>query len=134
LIIVSVYVSRKVYLTIHILNKRNRQRDLGEEVMEYIYAAMLLHNAGKPIDEKSVTKVLSAAGLNVDASRVKALIASLSEVDIDEAIKSAAFMPAAAPAAVAEPAEEKPAKEEKKEEEKEKKEEEALEGLGALFG
>jgi ribosomal protein L12E/L44/L45/RPP1/RPP2 len=62
--------------------------------MEYIYAAMLLHNAGKPVDEESVTKVLSAAGLNVDASRVKALVASLSEVDIDEAIKSAAFMPA----------------------------------------
>lgn len=102
--------------------------------MEYIYAAMLLHNAGKPVDEESVTKVLSAAGLNVDASRVKALVASLSEVDIDEAIKSAAFMPAAAPAAAAEPAEEKPAEEEKKEEEKEKKEEEALEGLGALFG
>jgi len=53
--------------------------------MEYVYAAMLLHNAGKPIDEQSVTKVLSAAGINVDASRVKALVASLSEVNIDEA-------------------------------------------------
>ena len=102
--------------------------------MEYVYAAMLLHNAGKQIDEQSVTKVLSAAGINVDASRVKALVASLSEVDIDEAIKSAAFMPAVAPAPAAEAAEEKPAEEEKKEEEKEKKEEEALEGLGALFG
>ena len=102
--------------------------------MEYVYAAMLLHNAGKPIDEESVTKVLSAAGINVDASRVKALVASLSEVNIDEAIKSAAFMPAAAPAPAAEAAKEKPAEEEKKEEEKEKKEEEALEGLGALFG
>jgi len=102
--------------------------------MEYVYAAMLLHNAGKPIDEQSVTKVLSAAGINVDASRVKALVASLSEVNIDEAIKSAAFMPAAAPAPAAEAAKEKPAEEEKKEEEKEKKEEEALEGLGALFG
>jgi len=102
--------------------------------MEYVYAAMLLHNAGKQIDEQSVTKVLSAAGINVDASRVKALVASLSEVDIDEAIKSAAFMPAAAPAPAAEAAKEKPAEEEKKEEEKEKKEEEALEGLGALFG
>ncbi|MFB0503189.1 MAG: 50S ribosomal protein P1 [Candidatus Bathyarchaeia archaeon] len=102
--------------------------------MEYVYAAMLLHNAGKPIDEESVTKVLSAAGINVDTSRVKALVASLSEVDIDEAIKSAVFMPAAAPAPAAEAAEEKPAEEEKKEEEKEKKEEEALEGLGALFG
>lgn len=102
--------------------------------MEYVYAAMLLHNAGKQIDEQSVTKVLSAAGINVDASRVKALVASLSEVNIDEAIKSAAFMPAAAPAPAAEAAKEKPAEEEKKEEEKEKKEEEALEGLGALFG
>jgi len=102
--------------------------------MEYVYAAMLLHNAGKPIDEESVTKVLSAAGINVDTSRVKALVASLSEVNIDEAIKSAAFMPAAAPAPAAEAAKEKPAEEEKKEEEKEKKEEEALEGLGALFG
>jgi len=104
--------------------------------MEYVYAAMLLHRAGKPIDEENVTKVLEAAGIQADLARVKALVAALSEVDIDEAIKSApTLMPAAAPAAAAEeaaPAEEKP--EEAKEEEEEKKEEEALEGLGALFG
>ncbi len=103
--------------------------------MEYVYAAMLLHKAGKPIDEENITKVLQAAGVNVDQSRVKALIAAISEVNIEEAIKSAPFfMPAAAitPSVVpsAPAAEEKP-KEEKKEE---KKEEEALEGLGALFG
>jgi len=107
--------------------------------MEYIYAAMLLHRAGKPIDEENLTKVLNAAGVNVDPVRVKALVAALSEINIDEAIKSApTFMPMAAPTAApaAEAAaEEKPKEEEKKEEAKEEeKEEEALEGLAALFG
>jgi large subunit ribosomal protein L12 len=102
--------------------------------MEYVYAAMLLHEAGKEIDEKSVSEVLTAAGINVDAARVKALVASIAEVDIEEAIKAAPTMMATAPAAAA-PA---PAEEEKKEEEEEedqtKKEEEAMEGLGSLFG
>jgi len=104
--------------------------------MEYVYAAMLLHKAGKPVDEDNVTRVLTAAGINADPARVKALVAALSEVNIDEAIKSStAFMPVAAPAApTVTPAEQKPAKEEKKKEEEGKKEEEALEGLGALFG
>jgi large subunit ribosomal protein L12 len=104
--------------------------------MEYIYAAMLLHKAGKDINETNLTQVLSAAGVNADTVRVKALVASLAEVKIDEAIKSASTMmaapvaPAAAPAAEAKPKEEK---KEKKEDEKQK-EEAALEGLGALFG
>ena len=105
--------------------------------MEYIYAAMLLHRAGKPIDEANLTKVLEAAGINADPVRVKALVASLAEIDIDEAIKSSpTFAPAAAAPAAPAPAP-APAKEEEKpkeEEEEEKKEEEALEGLGALFG
>jgi large subunit ribosomal protein L12 len=105
--------------------------------MEYVYAAMLLHKAGKPIDEDSVTRVLQSAGIQADPARVKALVVALAEVNIDEALKSApTFMPAAAaPVAAATPtapaAEQKPKAEEKKEE---KKEEEALEGLGALFG
>jgi large subunit ribosomal protein L12 len=105
--------------------------------MEYVYAAMLLHKAGKEINEKNISEVLTAAGVSTDAVRVKALVASLAEVDIDEAIKTAPAMMAAAPAPVAAaPAEEeKPAeKEEKKEEDEEKKEEAAMEGLGALFG
>jgi large subunit ribosomal protein L12 len=105
--------------------------------MEYVYAAMLLHKAGKEINEKNISEVLTAAGVNADAVRVKALVASLAEVDIDEAIKTAPAMTAAAPApAAAAPAkEEKPAeKEEEKEEDEEKKEEAAMEGLGALFG
>jgi large subunit ribosomal protein L12 len=105
--------------------------------MEYVYAAMLLHKAGKPIDETNVTKVLQAAGLQADTARVKALVAALSEVNIEEAIKTApTFAPAAvAPVAAAAPAKEAAAKEKpKKEEKEEEKEAEALEGLGALFG
>jgi large subunit ribosomal protein L12 len=107
--------------------------------MEYIYAAMLLHKAGKPINEESLTQVLTAAGMNVDPVRVKALVASLSEVNIDEAIKSAPTMMAAPTAATAAPApaaEAKPKEEEKKKkaEEDKAKEDAALEGLGALFG
>jgi large subunit ribosomal protein L12 len=106
--------------------------------MENIYAAMLLHKAGKPIDEASVTKVLEAAGITVDAVQVKALVASLSEVNIDEAIKAAPAMMAAAPVAAPAGGEAKaaaPAEDKKKKAEEEKaKEEAALEGLGALFG
>jgi large subunit ribosomal protein L12 len=107
--------------------------------MEYVYAAMLLHKAGKEINEQNLTQVLTSAGINADAVRVKALVASLAEVKIDEAIKSAPTMmaaPAAAPAAAAGPAPEAKPKEEakKKEEDEKKKEEAALEGLGALFG
>ena len=107
--------------------------------MENIYAAMLLHKAGKEIDEDSVTNVLKAAGITVDQIQVKALVASLSEVNIDEAIKAAPTMMAAAPVATpaggaaapaAAPVEDK----KKKAEEEKAKEEAALEGLGALFG
>ncbi|RLI13743.1 50S ribosomal protein P1, partial [Candidatus Bathyarchaeota archaeon] len=35
--------------------------------MEYIYAAMLLHKAGKDINEENLTQVLTAAGINPDA-------------------------------------------------------------------
>jgi len=109
--------------------------------MEYVHAAILLHKAGKPISEESLTQVLTAAGINADPIRVKALVASLAEVNIDEALKSATtFAPVAAtPTAAPTPgAEAKPAaageEKKKKEEEDKKKEEAAIEGLGALFG
>jgi len=106
--------------------------------MEYVYAAMLLHKAGKAINEESLTTVLTAAGVTADPIQIKALVASLSEVNIDEALKAAPTMMSAAPVAAA-PAEQKPAAappedKKKKEEEEKKKEEAALEGLGALFG
>lgn len=105
--------------------------------MEYVYGALVLHAAGKPVNEESLKKVLTAAGVKVDDTRVKALTAALEGVNIDEALKSAVAMPAAAPAAApaAERKDEK--KKEKKEEKKEEEkvsEEEAAAGLGALFG
>ena len=102
--------------------------------MEYVYAAMLLHKAGKEISEKSVSEVLTAAGITADAARVKALVASLAEVDIEEAIKAAPAMMTAAPAAAAAAPAEEEKKEEEPEEDESKKEEEAMEGLGSLFG
>jgi len=69
--------------------------------MEYIYAAMLLHKAGKKITEDAVKSVLHAAGVKAEEARVKALVAALEGVDIDDAIKKAAV---AAPVAVAAPA------------------------------
>lgn len=101
--------------------------------MEYIYAALILHSAGKEITEEAVTQVMTAAGIAVDDSRVKALIAALDGVDVAEAIeKSAVAAVAAAPAAAAAPAE--AAAEEEAPEEEEKDEAGGMAGLGALFG
>ena len=105
--------------------------------MEHVYAALLLHAAGKEINEENLKKVLEAAGVSPDEARIKALVAALEGVNIDEVIEKAA-MPVAAPVAVAAaPAAEAPAEaaeEEEEEEEEEVSEEEALAGLGALFG
>jgi large subunit ribosomal protein L12 len=103
--------------------------------MEYIYAALLLHKAGKKVDENGVKAVLTAAGVAANESRIKALVAALDGVNIDEAISKAAVAPvaaAAAPAAAGHAA--APAKEEHKEEDKKAEEESGMAGLGALFG
>ncbi|SVA40789.1 uncharacterized protein METZ01_LOCUS93643 [marine metagenome] len=104
--------------------------------MEYVYAAMLLHSAEKNIDEDAVSAVLTAAGVDADGARVKALVASLGSVDIGEAMATAVAAPvaSAAPAAAggggaeAAPAEEAAAEEEPEEEGA------GFEGLGSLFG
>ena len=98
--------------------------------MEYVYAALILHEVGSEITEEKITNILQAAGAKVDEARVKALVAALSEVDIEEALSKATTF-AAAPVAAAPAAEGAPAKEEKKEE---KEEEEEDLGIGALFG
>ena len=75
--------------------------------------------------------MLEAAGEKPDEARIKSLVSSLKEVDINEAIKQSMAMPAAAPAEAAAGEAEK--KEEKKKDEG-KKAEEAAAGLGSLFG
>jgi len=112
--------------------------------MEYIYAALLLHNSEKEITEDGITAILDAAGVKADTGRVKALISALSGVDIEEAMAQAqpAYAPAAvaapaapaAPAAAPAPEAAEAGKEETTEEEKEEAEEKGMEGLSALFG
>lgn len=103
--------------------------------MEYVYAALLLHSAGKKVTEEGIAAVIKAAGMEVDSVRAKALVSALDGVNIEEAISKAAFAAAPAQAAPAAPvaATETP-KEESKEKEKDKSEESGMEGLGALFG
>jgi large subunit ribosomal protein L12 len=95
-----------------------------------MYAALVLHKAGKKVDEAGLTSVVKAAGVDVDQVKVKALASALSEINIDEALKNAATMAVAAAPAAAAPA----AKAEEKPKVEEKKEEEALAGLASLFG
>jgi large subunit ribosomal protein L12 len=106
--------------------------------MEYIYAALMLNSAGKEITEEGIASILGAAGIDVDTSRAKALVAALENVDIESAISQAAVAPvavaAAAPAAAAADAEAAPEVEEAAEEEKKEEEESGMAGLGALFG
>ena len=96
--------------------------------MELVYAGLLLHAAKKEISEENVAAVVKAAGIEAAPARVKALVASLKAVNIDEAIKQAAVPVAAAPAATSE------AKKEEKKEDEGKKAEEAAAGLSSLFG
>ena len=100
--------------------------------MEYVYASLLLHDAKKEVSEANVTKVLEAAGVKADSLRVKALVASLKEVNIEEAIKTPAVSMAMPQAPAA--GHEAKADHKKSAEDDKKTEEEAAAGLGALFG
>jgi large subunit ribosomal protein L12 len=104
--------------------------------MEYVYGALLLNAAGKSIDEKGLTGVLTAAGIQPDAARVKALLASIEGVDLKAVLAKAETVAVAAPAqpAAGEKKDGEKKKEEEKKEEKGVSEEEAAEGLSALFG
>jgi large subunit ribosomal protein L12 len=99
--------------------------------MEYVYAALILHKQKKEINEANITNVIKASGAEVNEAQVKALVAALADVNIDEAIKAAPVAVAAAPVAAS-----SGGKEEKKEVEtpSAKTEEQAMEGLSALFG
>jgi large subunit ribosomal protein L12 len=104
--------------------------------MEYVYAALLLHKLKQDITEDNIKNVIKATGTSPDEVRVKALVAALSDVNIDDALKAAPSALSAAPSTTTsapstEAASPPPKEEEKKEE---KKEEEALEGLSSLFG
>jgi len=111
-----------------------------QEGKAYIHAALALYYAGAQITEDNLKKVVEALGMQVDEAKVKMLVASLSQLNLEEVLKGAALVaaaPAAAPASApsAQPAEQTAeAKEEKKEEKKEASEAEISEGLASLFG
>lgn len=100
--------------------------------MQNIYAALLLHKAGKEVNEDNLKKVVAAAGVDVDESQIKSLIASLDGVDIAKELENASMI-SSAPVSSSAPV---GGAEEKKEEAKpkEEKKEAAAEGLSALFG
>ena len=100
--------------------------------MEYVYAALLLHKLDKEVNEANISSVVKASGADVNEAQVKALVAALVDVNIDEAVKAAPVAVAAAAAPAAEAA----SGEAKKEEPKDtgKTEEAAMEGLSSLFG
>ena len=101
--------------------------------MEYVYAALMLHKLEKEVNEANVTSVVKATGAEVNEAQVKALVASLADVNIEDAIKAAPVAVAAAPAAEAAGGDEKKS-EKKAEPPSEKQEEAAMEGLSSLFG
>ena len=99
--------------------------------MEYVYAALLLHKLQKEVNEANISSVVKASGAEVNDAQVKALVAALADINIEDAIKAAPVAVAAAAPAAAEAAGEA-----KKEEPKDegKTEEAAMEGLSSLFG
>lgn len=105
------------------------QLKIGDNMVNYVYGALLLHSAGKKINEDNIKKVIEATGEKPDEAKIKALVSALENVNIEEAISKATAMPTAPVEK-----EKKEEKKEKEEEELEKKAEEAVEGLSALFG
>ena len=101
--------------------------------MEYMYAALLLHKLKQDINEDNVRNVIKATGVAPDDVRIKSLVTALSEVNIDEALKSSP-VPVAGPVTSAAAASAQPSESKEEQKKEEKKEEEALEGLSALFG
>jgi len=98
--------------------------------MEYVYAALLLHKLGQPVDEEHMNKILQASGAQIDESKMKSLVVSLKDVDIDKELENA-VVASATPATGEASAE---SGEAKAEEPAEEKTEAAAEGLSALFG
>ncbi len=101
--------------------------------MEYVYAALLLHKLQKEVNEVNISSVVKASGAEVNDAQVKAMVAALADINIEDAIKAAPVAVAAtAPAPAAEAAGEE--KKEEKPKDDGKSEEAAMEGLSSLFG
>jgi len=98
--------------------------------MQYIHVALALHSAGKKVTLTNIKKMLDAVGAKSDDAQIKALVAVLEDVNIDEAVKSA---PVLASTSVQAPTTEPTASPSKPKEKEPKEPEEDL-GLDNLFG
>lgn len=65
--------------------------------MEYIYATLTLNELGEELNEDNITAVLETAGADVTESRVKAIVAALEDVDLDELEHESGVPPAQPP-------------------------------------
>lgn len=55
--------------------------------MEYVYAALVLHESGSAIDEESISRVLGAAGMNINTQRSRALAGAIKDVDLEDVVE-----------------------------------------------
>jgi large subunit ribosomal protein L12 len=94
----------------------------------------MLHKLEKEVNEANVASVVKATGAEVNEAQVKALVASLADVNIDDAIKAVPVAVAAAAPADAAAGGDAPKEGKKAEPPSEKQEEAAMEGLSSLFG
>lgn len=62
--------------------------------MEYVYATLTLNETGQEINERNLTAVLEAAGTDVIESRIKAIVAALEDLDLDEIGAESGIAPA----------------------------------------
>lgn len=110
--------------------------------MQYIYAAMTLHEAGRDISESNLTSMLDVVGAEVNESRVKALVAALEDVDIEEALETAVTAPVVSPTSSDPSVEDEPEEESVAEDSEDEPtppasdglDDSSSDGLGALFG
>ncbi|MEM0476088.1 MAG: 50S ribosomal protein P1 [Candidatus Aenigmatarchaeota archaeon] len=102
--------------------------------MEYIYAALLLHSAKKEITEENLRNVLTAAGVPINEAKLKSLVESLKNINIDDVIKSASSTSIPIQVQTTTQTSTETKTEEKKKEDSKAAEEQAVAGLAALFG
>src|SRR5687767_15942795 len=102
--------------------------------MEYVYAALLLHKLNKDITEDNVKNVIKATGASPDEVKVKALVAVLSEVNIEESLKATPMVMAVYSTAAADAGAALATDVKKVEKNDEKMEEVSVEGLSYMFG
>jgi len=102
--------------------------------MDYVYAVLLLHSAGKEITKENMTNIAKATEGKADDAKIDMIIESLKGKNIEEILESASS--AQMFAGAGKPAENNSEKKEEIKEEKKEEvsEDEAAAGLDALFG